>query len=136
MILLYRKCAMNDVVDKAALLKTARRLLAVLNDHMADTDEDGLDVSPSSAEFVRIAIHELNTAANPSLKTLIEGQMVVTLAAENEFREQQKILKQLQDARVTCVHEFSAPMTGYEHEGGYCVHCGINELHAQTLKHK
>lgn len=33
-----------------------------------------------------------------------------------------------------CEHEFSPPIKGYEHEGGTCLHCGINEVYASTIK--
>lgn len=35
-----------------------------------------------------------------------------------------------------CTHKFTPPMKGYEHEGGQCQHCGINELYASTLASK
>lgn len=36
--------------------------------------------------------------------------------------------------RSRCQHEFSSPLKNFEHEGGYCKECGINELHAHALK--
>ncbi len=43
-------------------------------------------------------------------------------------------LRELKSARVHCSHMFEPAITGYEHEGGYCSLCGINELYARTLK--
>lgn len=47
----------------------------------------------------------------------------------------EKHLRELEDSRVNCIHEFTKPIPKYEHEGGECIHCGINELFAQTLKY-
>lgn len=44
-----------------------------------------------------------------------------------------KHLKELEDSRVDCKHEFTKALPNYEHEGGECIHCGINELFAPTL---
>ena len=35
-----------------------------------------------------------------------------------------------------CKHEFSKPIPGYEHEGGHCLHCGINEVYYLSNKDK
>ena len=43
-------------------------------------------------------------------------------------------LRELESARVYCEHTFEPALKGYEHEGGYCTRCGINELYAKTLK--
>lgn len=45
----------------------------------------------------------------------------------------QKELDALLDQRVSCLHTFSRPLKHYEHEGGYCTECGVNELYAYTL---
>lgn len=47
---------------------------------------------------------------------------------------QEKHVESLRAQRATCKHVFSEPLKGYEHEGGMCVLCGINELHAFQLK--
>lgn len=44
-------------------------------------------------------------------------------------------LKELEDTRVNCKHKFSKAFPGYEHEGGECIYCGINELFAPTLSY-
>jgi hypothetical protein len=58
--------------------------------------------------------------------------------AEKQVREQEEklellygVVKELKSYRSECRHIFSAPLKGYEHEGGYCTKCGINELAAQ-----
>ena len=43
-------------------------------------------------------------------------------------------LRDLENSRVDCAHIFSEPVLNYEHEGGYCTECGINELYAHTLR--
>lgn len=35
-----------------------------------------------------------------------------------------------------CQHEFSKPVPGYEHEGGHCLHCGINEVYYLSNKER
>ena len=42
-------------------------------------------------------------------------------------------LRELVAARVYCLHTFEPADKGYEHEGGHCSKCGINELYAHTL---
>ena len=42
-------------------------------------------------------------------------------------------LRKLEADRVHCKHIFERADKGYEHEGGYCSECGINELYAHTL---
>lgn len=53
--------------------------------------------------------------------------------AEDELQRRKDQVRILSAKRVDCKHEFDAPMKGYEHEGGYCIQCGINELYARTL---
>lgn len=43
-------------------------------------------------------------------------------------------LRSLEVERFDCEHEFTAPIKGYEHEGGTCVKCGINQVHAESRK--
>jgi len=38
--------------------------------------------------------------------------------------------------RKDCKHEFSPPYKNYEHEGGQCKLCGINELEALSIKQR
>lgn len=42
---------------------------------------------------------------------------------------QDGIIAELKAMRLTCQHEFSPPFPGYEHEGGTCLKCGINEVY-------
>lgn len=43
--------------------------------------------------------------------------------------------RSLERARVNaCNHQFGPLHVGYEHEGGTCIHCGINEVY--YLHHK
>ena len=41
---------------------------------------------------------------------------------------QRQVIKELESLRWECDHEFSPPLKGYEHEGGQCTKCGINEV--------
>ena len=46
---------------------------------------------------------------------------------EDEVKRQKQVVADLMYKRLTCNHTFTKPIIGYEHEGGQCVHCGINE---------
>ena len=61
----------------------------------------------------------------------IENQI---LAHKEKLRELDKMYNVFLDLRKKCDHTFSAPVRGYEHEGGICVKCGINEVHAACMK--
>jgi hypothetical protein len=52
-------------------------------------------------------------------------------SAEHEVLVSQKKLEQ---AQMACEHKFAKPELNFEHEGGHCEICGINELYFQTLK--
>lgn len=55
--------------------------------------------------------------------------------SESELAEMKKRLRILKERRVTeCAHEFSPPYNGFEHEGGTCIHCGINEVYYAHMK--
>ena len=64
----------------------------------------------------------------------------IKLADEKVRRKQDKLNRALAKyhgllaLRQNCDHEFSKPLNGYEHEGGYCTKCGINEVHAVCQK--
>lgn len=55
---------------------------------------------------------------------------------ERAIEAQRNALRALEAERVDCPHEFSSPVKGYEHEGGTCKLCGINEIYADTLNWK
>lgn len=54
-------------------------------------------------------------------------------AAKRALEIETAELRKLENARVHCPHTFEPAVKGYEHEGGYCTLCGINELYAHTL---
>ena len=54
---------------------------------------------------------------------------------QQEISKQEKHLTALRDElnslftqRLQCKHEFTPPFRNYEHEGGYCKLCGMNEV--------
>lgn len=49
---------------------------------------------------------------------------------EHALRDMHKYRDELYQERESCEHEFSEPLKNYEHEGGTCTKCGINEVHA------
>lgn len=42
--------------------------------------------------------------------------------------EQDAVIAELNAYRFECDHDFAPAPKGYEHEGGHCVKCGINEV--------
>ena len=69
----------------------------------------------------------------PTLKERIaRSQYLVDLAAKKLATETAE-LRKIEAERVHCPHTFERAVPGYEHEGGYCSLCGINELYAHTL---
>lgn len=62
---------------------------------------------------------------------LLKGQMQKALQDI-----QNKIFDLKQDRINACHHEFSKPVPGYEHEGGHCLHCGINEVYYLSNKER
>lgn len=69
-----------------------------------------------------------------TLKTKIEDAQKYLRQMQMRVREQEAFLEELEDQRADCKHTFSKPLKGYEHEGGYCTKCGINEIYAPTHK--
>jgi uncharacterized protein Yka (UPF0111/DUF47 family) len=69
-----------------------------------------------------------------SLKEQIDEMEYEIRQRKEAIKVYEKAKQKLLDARAHCDHEFQKPIVGYEHEGGYCVKCGINELYAMTLK--
>ncbi len=71
-----------------------------------------------------------------SLKDQIEAQQAIVRKCDIALRVARKNLDELKQQQATCAHTFSDPIKGYEHEGGYCTECGVNELYAMTLKNQ
>lgn len=43
--------------------------------------------------------------------------------------EQDAVIMELKSYRFECEHDFAPAPKGYEHEGGTCRKCGINEVY-------
>ena len=43
--------------------------------------------------------------------------------------EQDAMIMELKSYRFECDHDFAPAFPGYEHEGGHCKKCGINEVY-------
>ncbi len=69
-----------------------------------------------------------------SLKDQIDTAQRYLRQMQMRVREQEAVIEELENRRAYCKHQFSKPVKGYEHEGGYCTECGINELYAPTHK--
>ena len=50
--------------------------------------------------------------------------------------EQDAVIAELKSYRFECVHDFAPALKGYEHEGGHCTKCGINEVFWEHNKKK
>lgn len=48
--------------------------------------------------------------------------------------EQEQLIRELDDLRADCPHEWGDVAVGAEHEGRSCKQCGINDQYAPTHK--
>ena len=44
------------------------------------------------------------------------------------LKDQDTLINELRAMRFKCDHDFAPAIMGYEHEGGHCKKCGINEV--------
>jgi hypothetical protein len=51
-----------------------------------------------------------------------------------QVKEQELLVKELQDMRADCEHDWDVPFPVGEHEGRLCKNCGINDYFAPTHK--
>lgn len=69
-----------------------------------------------------------------NLISAIKIQKEIIRKLEDDLKNARFALEGMLEERGDCDHEFSAPMKNYEHEGGTCVKCGINEVYACCSK--
>ena len=69
-----------------------------------------------------------------SLIKEIEHAQTLLRLAEQEVRARKDIIAKLEGQRSQCRHIFRPAVKGYEHEGGHCIECGINEVYAYCNK--
>ena len=50
--------------------------------------------------------------------------------------EQDAVIMELKARRFSCKHDFAPAWPGYEHEGGHCRKCGINEVYWECNKER
>lgn len=48
---------------------------------------------------------------------------------EKALAQKRERLEQKLKSRFNCAHSFTKPLPGFEHEGGQCEYCGINEVY-------
>lgn len=65
---------------------------------------------------------------------VIEEAQAQVESTYNTWQHALSNLRELEKRRVECEHKFTYALPGYEHEGGYCSKCGINEVHARSNK--
>lgn len=64
-----------------------------------------------------------------SLKDQIEHAEKTRIEMSKRLIEQAQLIAELKSYRWDCDHEFAPALKGYEHEGGHCIKCGINEVY-------
>ena len=69
-----------------------------------------------------------------SLFNEINNQKGIIRKLEDELKHAKAVFNMLEGERHDCDHVFSPPMKNYEHEGGICTKCGINEVYACCAK--
>lgn len=52
----------------------------------------------------------------------------------NAIKVYEQLVTKLENQRIYCEHEWDKGIKGWEHEGVYCVKCGINDQYASTLR--
>lgn len=56
------------------------------------------------------------------------------VALRARVTEQESLIKELNDLRAECKHDWDTGVPGWEHEGRYCTKCGINDQFAPLHK--
>jgi hypothetical protein len=63
-----------------------------------------------------------------TLKDQIEHAEKRRREIAQRLAEQDAVIAELKFYRFECEHDFAPALKGYEHEGGHCTKCGINEV--------
>ncbi len=71
-----------------------------------------------------------------TLKQQIHAAWQDVTDAESTLSQARARYRELLNQQADCVHDFAAPLRGWEHEGGVCKLCGVNELYAITLQQR
>lgn len=69
-----------------------------------------------------------------NLISAIKIQQGVIRKLEDDIKNARFVLEEMKKEQGDCDHEFTPPIKNYEHEGGTCVKCGINEVYACCSK--
>jgi predicted metal-dependent RNase len=70
-----------------------------------------------------------NTYMTITLKDQIDTAQKKQWEIEQRLKEQKELIQYLENLRWDCDHDFAPALKGYEHEGGHCKKCGINEVY-------
>jgi hypothetical protein len=73
-------------------------------------------------------IHLKGTAMSVTLLDQIEHAEKQRRELAKRLAEQDAMIAELKSYRFECNHDFASALKGYEHEGGHCIKCGINEV--------
>lgn len=71
-----------------------------------------------------------------TLKEQIDYAKLERRRIAHRLFEQDELIRELESWRLACNHSFTKPIQGFEHEGGHCELCGINELFALSEKNR
>ncbi len=69
-----------------------------------------------------------------SLREKIEASKRKEAEIRDQALEQRRETNRLMELRKECDHDFAPPLKNFEHEGGHCKHCGINEIYWLHIK--
>ena len=69
-----------------------------------------------------------------NLKDQIAQARIEISLRENSVAVLKEALHILENSRADCEHIWDKGIKGWEHEGCYCIKCGINDQYAPNLK--
>ena len=68
------------------------------------------------------------------LKDEIKAAEEKVMQARRALNDAMHELRLAELRRAECEHDFTPAVRGFEHEGGYCKKCGINQVYAECQK--
>jgi hypothetical protein len=72
-----------------------------------------------------------------SIKDQISSAYQNIYSFRDKITEMEDLIDELKDTALNvCDHDISKPVEGYEHEGGTCIKCGLNEIYIAVNRRK
>ena len=91
---------------------------------MADEIEDAQETAQESIEDASESVSEAEKTIDDAIEDAEHNRRVIA----KQLMEQDAKIAELKAQRFECKHDFAPALKGYEHEGGHCKKCGINEV--------